>query len=113
MSPAEIDAALQVYIAAGDRRKCILPAPDSPSPQEHRKALRELAKLVDACPFCGKMPIIGPAEPWHDGNAWGFVECRNGNCAAKPNVRDDSDIADERGPAAYIALAIRRWNRRP
>jgi hypothetical protein len=107
------DVILDAFIADGRRRARILPAPPSPSASEHVKAMRELRGLADPCPFCGKPPRIGPAEPWRDGNAWGFVRCETASCPAQPDVRDGSDSADERGPAAYIALAIRRWNTRP
>lgn len=75
------------------------------------KALRALWGTAETCPFCGKYPRIGPTKPWEDGNAFGFVRCVNSRCPAQPMVRDGSTIADERGTPAYIAQAIRRWNR--
>jgi hypothetical protein len=103
---------LDAFITKGRRRATIIPAPPTPSPQEHLAALRVLRRLVDNCPFCGGKPQIGPAEPWEDGDAFGFVACDSRKCAARPKVEDGSNLADERGSAAYIALAIRRWNRR-
>ena len=103
---------LEKFIAAGQRRKA-LRNPPRWTPAEHRAALQKLRALAEPCPFCGKLPALAPIAPWEEGNAFGLVECRNGNCAAQPKVSDESDTADERGPAAYIALAIRRWNRRP
>jgi hypothetical protein len=64
------------------------------------------------CPFCGKEPQVGPARPEIEGNAWGYVECINERCPAQPRVRDGANCSDERGSAAYKALAVRRWNRR-
>jgi len=64
------------------------------------------------CPFCGKAPEVGPVCPETEGNAWGYVECVNQRCPAKPRVRDGAKRSDERGSVAYKALAIRRWNRR-
>ena len=77
-----------------------------------RKILPTLQASTLSCPFCGKAPELGPTRPDLDGGAWGFVKCVNGRCAVKPEVRDGSHIADERGTHNYIALAIRRWNRR-
>lgn len=65
------------------------------------------------CPFCGKLPMVGPSNPELDGNAWAFVECVNERCAANPHVEDGAKICDERGSAAYKRAAIKRWNRRP
>lgn len=64
------------------------------------------------CPFCGKAPIVEPAEPEREGDAWGSVICNNGRCAVQPVCKDGSKINDIRGPGAYKDLAIRRWNRR-
>ncbi len=64
------------------------------------------------CPFCGKRPSIEPKRPDRDGDCFGVVECRNKRCPAMPSVRDGSKINDDRGSAAYIAMAIRRWNKR-
>lgn len=64
------------------------------------------------CPFCGKMPKIGPSKPEEEGNAWGFVACSNKRCAVSPSVTDGCVMADERGTGAYIDLAIKRWNKR-
>lgn len=66
----------------------------------------------DPCPFCGAIPITGPAEPEKQGDAWGFVACQNDACPAQPIVQDGEDIADMRGSAEYIAAAVRRWNSR-
>jgi hypothetical protein len=79
-----------------------------------------MTKLIAAlpCPFCGKPPFIGPADPENEGNAFGFVECRNKKCVTYGDwhpglrVQDGSSVADERGSAAYKNQAIRRWNRR-
>ncbi len=76
------------------------------------KALPLLRASALPCPFCGNAPKIGPTRPDLEGNAWGFVKCINGRCAIKPEARDGSNISDERGTHKYIALAIRRWNRR-
>lgn len=64
------------------------------------------------CPFCGTRPWVGPANPKEEGNAWGFVMCAGSRCKVRPWVRDGSLIADDRGTGAYIAQAIRRWNKR-
>lgn len=64
------------------------------------------------CPFCGKKPRLFPTDPERDGNAWGAVVCVNGRCPVRPECRDGSMQADERGTGAYQDLAIRRWNRR-
>jgi hypothetical protein len=64
------------------------------------------------CPFCGIEPVIEPADPKREGNAWGAVACHNLACAAMPNVQDGEDTADERGSDAYKQAAIVRWNRR-
>lgn len=67
---------------------------------------------VKPCPFCGHPPETFPKNPEVEGNAWGQVSCFNPKCVAQPTVSDGSDVADDRGSAAYIRLAIRRWNRR-
>ncbi|HDY89368.1 MAG TPA: hypothetical protein ENH82_14790 [bacterium] len=65
------------------------------------------------CPFCGKLPKVGPINPEISGNAFGYVKCVNKRCAIfGACVRDGSRIADERGSDKYKDLAIRRWNRR-
>lgn len=64
------------------------------------------------CPFCGKLPKVMPSNPEVDGNAWGRVACVNKRCFAQPEVEDGTHISDERGPDAYKAAAIRRWNTR-
>lgn len=64
------------------------------------------------CPFCGHPPITGPADPKREGDAFGYVKCVNDACPAKPEVYDGEPVADERGTAAYVRIAIRRWNRR-
>ena len=64
------------------------------------------------CPFCGVAPFVGPANPKREGNAFGYVECRNRRCAAQPKVEDGEDCADERGSDEYKKAAIRRWNLR-
>lgn len=62
------------------------------------------------CPFCGHNPKIGPQEPSTQGNAWGFVECVNNDCPAKPYVEDGECASDDRGSDAYKVMAIKRWN---
>lgn len=64
------------------------------------------------CPFCGKKPKVGPANPEVEGNAWAFVRCTNRRCPARPMVKDGALSSDERGSDKYKELAIRRWNRR-
>lgn len=64
------------------------------------------------CPFCGKQPIVLPADPKTEGNAWGRIECQNPICPAQPKVADGVHVSDERGSDKYKAAAIRRWNRR-
>ena len=64
------------------------------------------------CPFCGKMPFVGPENPQEEGNAWGVVCCKNEKCPAQPRVEDGEEIADMRGSDAYKAAAIKRWNQR-
>lgn len=64
------------------------------------------------CPFCGELPKVLPSRPDLDGNAWGAVSCVNTKCPAMPRVQDGAAILDERGSAAYKALAIKRWNQR-
>ena len=70
------------------------------------------------CPFCGKAPFVGPTDPKRDGGAHGYVECRNRDCVTHPwggfghgpKVDDGADVCDDRGSAAYKALAVWRWN---
>lgn len=77
------------------------------------KPKQMLPKLTPLpCPFCGKVPMIGPKRPDLEGNAFGYVACITKSCPVKPQVRDGSYIADERGSGAYKDLAIKRWNRR-
>lgn len=76
------------------------------APQQHHKLTPQ------PCPFCGKPPKVFPSKPEIEGNAWGAVECVNSLCPAQPIVRDDAQVADERGSGAYRDLAIERWNRR-
>jgi len=71
------------------------------------------------CPFCGKTPALHPQNPEREGNAWGAVQCENGRCVTYDSTRghgvrveDGALQSDERGTAKYIALAVRRWNRR-
>lgn len=69
------------------------------------------------CPFCGSLPTIVPADPAIEGDAWAAVQCVNRRCVTYGYdggvvVRDGALMCDERGPAAYKRLAIRRWNRR-
>ena len=64
------------------------------------------------CPFCGKLPVIGPTRPMLYGDAWGEVRCRNARCPAQPYVLDGASVADDRGSGAYKDLAIARWNKR-
>jgi len=64
------------------------------------------------CPFCGRRPFVGPADPKKEGNAFGYVECRNAGCPANPRVEDGEPVADDRGPEAYKLAAIKRWNKR-
>jgi hypothetical protein len=65
------------------------------------------------CPFCGTMPEVGPKDPEKEGNAFGYVACRNReSCPATPYVTDGELVADERGTKAYQAIAIKRWNTR-
>lgn len=64
------------------------------------------------CPFCGVAPVVGPADPDLEGNAWGWVQCLNEGCAVQPSVLDGETCADQRGSGAYIDCAIQRWNKR-
>lgn len=64
------------------------------------------------CPWCGKTPMVGPANPEKEGNAFGYVKCENFRCVAMPRVDDGAYQCDERGSDKYKAAAIRRWNRR-
>jgi hypothetical protein len=64
------------------------------------------------CPFCGTLPHTGPDHPEYEGSAWGFVECQNKACQAKPRVVDGVCIADGGGSDAYKQAAIVRWNTR-
>lgn len=72
-----------------------------------------------ACPFCGHGPIVGPADPERDGDAWAYVECRNERCPTYDlpighgvRVYDGESVADARGSQSYKNAAIRRWNQR-
>jgi hypothetical protein len=70
------------------------------------------------CPFCGASPEVGPADPKREGDAWGYVQCVNPDCATFNSglrghgirIEDGEDVADDRGSAAYIQCAVRRWN---
>lgn len=64
------------------------------------------------CPFCGQTPIVEPIDPHLEGGAWGSVTCKNRDCPARPHVRDDLKVSDNRGSDAYKARAIELWNRR-
>jgi hypothetical protein len=64
------------------------------------------------CPFCGDAPHVGPDDPKREGNAFGYVECLNSDCPAKPRVEDGEIISDERGSDEYRRAAILRWNTR-
>lgn len=64
------------------------------------------------CPFCGELPFVGPHDPNLEGNAFGYVECQNEECAANPSVEDGESACDDRGSDFYKNAAIIRWNRR-
>lgn len=64
------------------------------------------------CPFCGCTPNVLPHNPKGEGNCWGSVVCQEASCPAKPDVRDDIEINDERGSGAYKQRAIELWNQR-
>lgn len=64
------------------------------------------------CPFCGAEPELFPKDPKREGNAFGEVRCVNPKCPAQPMVSDGELVADDRGTAAYQAIAVSRWNRR-
>lgn len=68
--------------------------------------------MIKPCPFCGELPEVGPKDPEEEGNAWGYVQCVNPKCPARPRVRDGEDMADDRGSDVYKKIAIERWNRR-
>ena len=70
------------------------------------------AEIADPCPFCGTSPQIYPKDPEREGNAFGQVRCEYNDCPAKPCVNDGEYVRDERGPDAYKAAAIARWNSR-
>lgn len=61
------------------------------------------------CPWCRMPPSIGPTGS-NTGNGWGYVRCENADCPSQPEVLDGESVIDERGRAAYIAIAIKRWN---
>ena len=64
------------------------------------------------CPFCGGIPFVLPENPMEEGDAGGFVECKNEHCFVRPTVDDGEEICDMRGPGAYKDIAIKRWNKR-
>jgi hypothetical protein len=77
------------------------------------------AGTVKTCPFCGAAPSLVPTNPDREGDAWGAVRCMNTLCPTYDDtrdrgveIRDGCDISDERGTAAYIRLAVDRWNKR-
>ncbi len=68
---------------------------------------------IKPCPFCGEIPFVGPTNPKIEGDAWGYVECRNPVCViSEVQVKDGEDCCDERGTKAYQKAAIKRWNKR-
>lgn len=74
---------------------------------------------VRLCPFCGNLPHFCPKEPERDGNAWASVRCETKSCPTyNPQsghgveVTDGTDVSDERGTTAYMAAALKRWNKR-
>ena len=69
-------------------------------------------RVIKNCPFCGHIPEVGPLNPELDGNAWGYVKCKNRKCPARPEVLDGESIADDRGSDEYKNAAINRWNTR-
>lgn len=64
------------------------------------------------CPFCGAVPSVHPKNWRVEGDAWGAVECHNKACAAKPYVRSDYEVDEDRGSGAFKDRAIELWNRR-
>ena len=66
--------------------------------------------VPDSCPFCGRDPEVGPEDPSVGGNGWGYVACRNSECAAQPSVEDRDALPDESLP--HKQAAIEKWNRR-
>jgi hypothetical protein len=64
---------LAQFIAGGRRLAANPPKYDrARDDRDARKALPELRRLVLACPFCGKLPRIGPTKPSEEGSAWGI-----------------------------------------
>lgn len=58
-----------------------------------------------SCPFCGKVPLVYPADPDTEGDAWTQIRCPTVQCPAYRGVR----VYAERG---HYTLAATIWNRR-
>jgi len=64
------------------------------------------------CPFCGRLPEVGPKDPKREGSGGAWVGCENRRCPARPHVTDGAMVCDDRGVEKYKQLAIKRWNKR-
>lgn len=65
------------------------------------------------CPFCGKQPEVGPADPKADGDAWAYVSCVNTKCPTGLSGEGVTVRHYGNGPPAKMrAAAIKKWNTR-
>lgn len=63
------------------------------------------------CPFCHKLPEVGPKDIRTEGEGHGYVRCLNRRCPVKPWILDGELVCDDRGVEKYKRLAVNRWNR--